>query len=148
MRHSKIDLTMSVYTDPRLLDVTGALDSLLSLSLGTGEAEGEAMKATGTDAPQHFGVQASANSLAPLLAPAFDNRLILPSTCNKAFTDEPKFKANEPIAVSLRAFSRRDIAQGLDSGQRLTRSGPCYARDLLKGADWTTTRIHLRAELK
>lgn len=34
MRHSTIDLTMSVYTDPRLLDVTAALDALPDLPLG------------------------------------------------------------------------------------------------------------------
>jgi hypothetical protein len=33
MRHSSIDLTMSVYTDPRLLDVEGALAVLPSLPL-------------------------------------------------------------------------------------------------------------------
>ncbi len=33
MRHKKIDLTMSVYTDPRLLDVRGALNALPSLAL-------------------------------------------------------------------------------------------------------------------
>lgn len=33
MRHSKIDLTMGVYIDPKLLDVYGALDSLPSLNL-------------------------------------------------------------------------------------------------------------------
>ena len=33
MRHSKIDLTMNCYTDPRLLDVSGALDALPTLSL-------------------------------------------------------------------------------------------------------------------
>jgi integrase len=33
MRHSKIELTMNVYTDPRLLDVRGALDVLPSLPL-------------------------------------------------------------------------------------------------------------------
>src|SRR5262249_11416062 len=31
MRHSKIELTMNVYTDPRLLDVRGALNVLPSL---------------------------------------------------------------------------------------------------------------------
>jgi integrase len=47
MRHSKIDLTMSVYTDPRLLDVRGALDVLPALPLdGT---DGEAVQATGTE---------------------------------------------------------------------------------------------------
>lgn len=33
MRHSSIDLTMNVYTDPRLLDVAGALDALPDLPL-------------------------------------------------------------------------------------------------------------------
>ena len=33
MRHSSIDLTMNVYTDPRLLDVHEALDSLPTFSL-------------------------------------------------------------------------------------------------------------------
>jgi hypothetical protein len=35
MRHSSIDLTMTVYTDPRLLDVEGALGVLPELPLGT-----------------------------------------------------------------------------------------------------------------
>ena len=39
MRHSSIDLTMNVYTDPRLLDVHGALDSLSTLSLNTAPDE-------------------------------------------------------------------------------------------------------------
>ena len=34
MRHSTIDLTMNVYTDPRLLDVAGALEALPGLALG------------------------------------------------------------------------------------------------------------------
>lgn len=33
MRHSRIDLTMNVYTDPKLLDVHGALDALPKLPL-------------------------------------------------------------------------------------------------------------------
>jgi len=45
MRHSKLDLTMSVYTDPRLLDVRGALDALPALPL---QSEAEAARATGT----------------------------------------------------------------------------------------------------
>jgi len=50
MRHSSIDLTMNVYTDPRLLDIHGALDSLPPLSLdgSTDNTHAEAM-ATGTD---------------------------------------------------------------------------------------------------
>ncbi len=35
MRRSTIDLTMNVYTDPRLLDVAGALEALPVLLLGS-----------------------------------------------------------------------------------------------------------------
>jgi len=41
MRHSSLDLTMNVYTDPTLLDVAGALETLPSLAAqdhGQGEA--------------------------------------------------------------------------------------------------------------
>ena len=38
MRHSDIDLTMNVYTDPRLLDVQGALDVLPALPLDSGQS--------------------------------------------------------------------------------------------------------------
>jgi len=33
MRHSIIDLTMNVYTDPRLLDVSGAVEALPRLNV-------------------------------------------------------------------------------------------------------------------
>ena len=69
MRHSKIDLTMNVYTDPRLLDVRGALDALPSLPLSGDQAEGEALQATGTDGDFRH----ADYSLAPTLAPTPDN---------------------------------------------------------------------------
>ena len=47
LRHSHIDLTMNVYTDPRLLDVAGALDALPSLPLDGPAAE--TAQATGTE---------------------------------------------------------------------------------------------------
>ena len=50
MRHSTIDLTMNTYTDPKLLDVCGALDSLPSLNLNASPSTNRnAMRATGTD---------------------------------------------------------------------------------------------------
>ena len=50
MRHSKIDMTMNVYTDPKLLDVHGALDTLPSLDLNSSsQTEAQSMRATGTD---------------------------------------------------------------------------------------------------
>ena len=67
MRHGKIDLTMNVYTDPKLLDVSGALESLPALSLNyvqpdTGEMEG----ASGTENSRLV-------PLAPTLAPNHGN---------------------------------------------------------------------------
>ncbi|MCA9026562.1 MAG: hypothetical protein KDA86_15250 [Planctomycetaceae bacterium] len=50
MRHSKIDLTMNVYTDPKLMDVKGALETHPTLSLDTGQHS--QAKATGTDDPR------------------------------------------------------------------------------------------------
>lgn len=67
MRHSTIDLTMNVYTDPRLLDVAGAVEALPALPLG-GESRLPAatLKATGTD---DLGCLPIASKIAPMLAP-------------------------------------------------------------------------------
>jgi hypothetical protein len=35
MRHSSLDLTMNIYTDPSLLDVAGAMEALPQLALDT-----------------------------------------------------------------------------------------------------------------
>ena len=63
MRHSKIDLTMNVYTDPRLMDVAGALDALPTLPLSPLSNESERM--TGTD---------GARTLTPTLTPGVFNK--------------------------------------------------------------------------
>ena len=50
MRHSTIDLTMNTYTDPKLLDVYGALNTLPPLDLNSSPStERQTMRATGTD---------------------------------------------------------------------------------------------------
>jgi integrase len=108
MRHSKIDLTMSVYTDPKLLDVAGALDALPALPLDGEGTEREAVRATGTDDPQRSGVQADARTLAPLLAPTSDNSGKLLSFPDKTFTDEPGFNPSEPVVVSGSAVKRKE----------------------------------------
>jgi integrase len=67
MRHSSIDLTMNVYTDPKLLDVHGALDALPSLPLESGSTTDEVdVSATGAD-------DLPLRSLAPMLAPTTDD---------------------------------------------------------------------------
>ena len=63
MRHSDPSLTANVYTDPRLLDVAGAMDALPSLPLDGQQAERQ--KATGT---------ADDRPLAPTLAPDWCKR--------------------------------------------------------------------------
>jgi hypothetical protein len=69
MRHSSIDLTMNTYTDPKLLDVAGALDSLPLLPLKKEPPDEVALvlSATGTD-------QNPPSPLAPMLAPISDKR--------------------------------------------------------------------------
>ena len=50
MRHSSIDLTMNVYTDPELLNVAGALEALPELPLEPSlSADRAPLACTGTD---------------------------------------------------------------------------------------------------
>jgi hypothetical protein len=50
MRHSDIKLTVGVYTDPRLLDVRGAVEKLPTLPLASRtNTSASAVQATGTD---------------------------------------------------------------------------------------------------
>ncbi len=49
MRHSSIDLTMNVYTDPRLLDVQGAVESLPSMSDTSDPAQNRQRMAAGAE---------------------------------------------------------------------------------------------------
>ena len=70
MRHSKIDLTMNVYTDPKLLDVYGALDSLPSLDLDASPStERPMMRATGTHDAAAFAGATAKSFVAPPVAP-------------------------------------------------------------------------------
>lgn len=49
MRRSSLDLTMNTYTDPRLLDVAGAMDALPSMPLNPGGDQRTRTSMTGTD---------------------------------------------------------------------------------------------------
>lgn len=68
MRHSDISLTMNVFTDPRLLDVSGAVERLTHVPLDAdpagaeSEPEAQALAATGTD-------DGSPKRVAPNVAP-------------------------------------------------------------------------------
>ena len=73
MRHSKIDLTMNVYTDPKLLDVAGAMEALPALPLGDGtQTAAHVLSATGTD-------DSTPSPLVPVLVPTTGKPCILGS---------------------------------------------------------------------
>jgi len=94
MRHSKIDLTMNVYTDPRLLDVAGAVEALPALPLGAGmQSDRIAAKATGTD---DFG----ASQFAPEFAPTSGNSRKLWSIRGKADAGRGEGENVRAVAVS------------------------------------------------
>ena len=75
MRHSSIDLTTKVYTDPKLLDVVGTLDSLPSLDLNAAPpTERNSMRATGTDDKPCFSGATGKSFVAPPVAPNVGER--------------------------------------------------------------------------
>ncbi len=94
MRHSRIDLTMNVYTDPKLLDVAGAVEALPALPLGDGSETGAAaLSATGTD-------EKAASQFAPKFAPTDGKPCILGSIPDKVTSEVREVKDAEAIAAS------------------------------------------------
>ena len=73
MRHSSIDLTMNVYTDPRLLDVQGAVESLPSMSATSDPTENRQRIAVGAENFAHC-------SVTPTVTPDADFSSLLQST--------------------------------------------------------------------
>jgi len=71
MRHGSLDLTMNTYTDPRLLDVAGALNVLPELPLDDSPGS-ERQRATGTDGGGTL--LQSSDPLVPMLVPTAGNR--------------------------------------------------------------------------
>jgi len=106
MRHSSIDLTMNVYTDPRLLDVHGALDALPTLSLGEQpNCQPAQVRATGTD-------DVTARQFAPAFAPKTDNRCKPLSIVDNS-DDSPSDTKNDENP------EKTSVSQGLSQSGRL-----------------------------
>jgi integrase len=112
LRHSKIDLTMNVYTDPKLLDVRGALDALPALPLDGDQAEGQAARMTGTDDPQRNRVQL----VAPTVAPTSDNPVQTRSFIDKPYTGEPRCNPERSVDVSGCGDKRKHPLPNVDNG--------------------------------
>ena len=106
LRHSSIDLTMNVYTDPKLLDVYGALDALPALPLNDNRQERH--QATGTE---------GANSLlAPLLAPTPDNSSKLGSIVDKVTRKRDERHDQQQNVVSVEIVKRKQPSSTADNG--------------------------------
>ena len=83
MRHSDIGLTMNTYTDPRLLDVSGAIDRLPDLPLDGSLplVEKKAEVATGTDGKPD---SPATSRVTPMVAPTADVLSV-----SRSFPDNP-----------------------------------------------------------
>ena len=82
MRHSDPALTANVYTDPKLLDVAGALNVLPTLPLKDNGMM-DHQKGTGTHGRVDSSPQGTGSSLVPVLVPTRDNSCIYRSTGDK-----------------------------------------------------------------
>ena len=112
MRHSTINLTMNAYTDPKLLDVQGALESLPALPL---DADRISMKtrlqATGTDAK-------STSQFAPAFAPTADKSAQTQSIGDKTHTCKGKPAAALPLDVTSSPDKRNNPPTTAVDGSR------------------------------
>jgi len=89
MRHSTLDLTMNVYTDPRLLNVAGAVAALPDLPLDDRPQASQGAKTGTDDVPESPRQQPDrprqlAPTLAPVLAPDGGSRRPRPASADKA----------------------------------------------------------------
>lgn len=98
MRHSDIRLTMETFTDPKLLDVRGALGVLPALPLNSVPSDSEAVRLTGTDG----------RTLAPTLAPTSDNLVQARSSADKVAGESGPTDREGSVAVK----SCRDKRKG------------------------------------
>ncbi len=106
MRHSDPRLTANVYTDPKLLDVRGAVESLPNLPVdGRAPLDSEALPATGTDGA---GLKGRASALAPGLAPAPDFSCRSGSSGGNRDEDQQGACGAADIAVGIAAVKSRE----------------------------------------
>jgi len=109
MRHSTIDLTMNVYTDPKLLDIQGALDALPALPLDRKhERTSVAWKATGTDDSQ----------LAPPLAPTSGDSCQIRSIAGKPASAAAHRTDPRRVAATSCAVKEKNPLTTLVTGSR------------------------------
>ena len=102
MRHSTIHLTMNVYTDPKLLDVAGAMDLLPALPLGDGrQTAANLLSATGTD-------DSTPSPFASTFAPTTGKTRTLQSIMDKIASEAEKSRATDAVDASACPVKRKD----------------------------------------
>ena len=113
MRHSKIDLTMNTYVDPKLLDVAGAVEALPALPLEDGRQNATiALSATGTD-------DLPACSLVPNLVPTTGKLCTLGSILDKLTTNGDSHGKADDIDASGCVVKENNPLTTAVSGLRL-----------------------------
>ena len=129
MRHSTIDLTMNVYTDPRLLDVAGALEKLPALPL--------------EDVPEHkVAASAVAGSVAPVVAPTPGHSGSSRSTADKMADSRPVNDDTNRISVtSTPDTTKTPVTTGVTGGilERVMGVGPTTTA---LATQCSTTELH------
>jgi len=108
MRHSRIDLTMNVYTDPIALDIAGAVESLPSISVMAPRAN--RLRRTGTEN--------SSSTVAPTVAPSAGKLgQIVSSSGNKA-TIGRLSGMNSENEKTLEIIEKTRVFRGVEDGTR------------------------------
>ena len=103
LRHSDPRLTAATYTDPRLLDVTGALETLPDLPLGgdrDSEAEVAAATGTGGEADRHVAPLPPGLPPTPVLSSRFQSSPVTSgekSTGRSDWAELPEEGSNQPL---------------------------------------------------
>ncbi len=122
MRHSDIKLTMGVYTDPRLLDVRGAVERLPALPLSDGgrSPEAGAGVTTGTDGRSHL----APSWVAPTVAPTGYNQGRSGALAGtQALPNEFELSPPKGQEMSLEVNEKPPVTLAVTEGREVERRG-------------------------
>ncbi|MDB5310437.1 MAG: hypothetical protein JWO38_4639, partial [Gemmataceae bacterium] len=122
MRHSDIKLTMGVYTDPRLLDVRGAVDRLPALPLPDGSipTAAGAIRPTGTG----DGSVSGPSVVAPAVAPTRCNRGHFGAIAGtEGRSSEPVNESGEIVGSACPVNEKPPLTAGVIEGHRVGLTG-------------------------
>ncbi len=112
MRHSRIDLTMNVYTDPHLLDVSGAVASLPDFTKAPTTDRGRQAKTGTFDAPE------APSPLVPNLAPNLAPKRVHDGRERQAVAKPEDQKAREPRPQTPENTEERRPRSSSDKGRQ------------------------------